>query len=61
MKNGKVELDIGGEVFKRHAKKVDAKHVEHVKALLSQKYWAAWLGSWFGLGPEGAFVVTMEG
>jgi len=61
MKNGKVELNVADEVLKGHGKKVDAKRLEHVKALLSQKYWAAWLGSWFGLGPEGAFVVTIEG
>ena len=60
MKNGAVALDIAGEVFKGRAKKCDAKRLEHVKALLSQKYWAAWLGSWFGMGPEGAFVVTID-
>ena len=42
MKNGHVELDIGGEEFKGRAKQItDAKRLEHVKALLSQKYWAA--------------------
>lgn len=62
MKNGHVELDIAGKVFKGRAKQiVDAKRLEHVKALLSQKYWAAWLASWFGMGPEGVFVVTIEG
>jgi deazaflavin-dependent oxidoreductase (nitroreductase family) len=61
-RNSVVELDIGGEVFKGHAKQItDAKKLEHVKTLLTRKYWAAWLGSWFGLGPEGAFVVTIEG
>ena len=62
MKNGEVELDIGGAVFKGHAEQItDAKRLEHVKTLLAQKYWAAWLGSWFGLGPEGAFAVTAQG
>ena len=62
MKNGEVELDIAGEVFKGRAKLIDdAKRLEHVKTLLAKKYWAAWLGSWFGMGPEGAFVVTVEG
>jgi hypothetical protein len=61
MKNGHVELDIGGEVFKGRAKQITgAKRLEHVQALLSQKYWAAWLGSWFGMGPEGAFAVTID-
>jgi len=36
-------------------------HVFNLVTLLSQKYWAAWLGSWFGMGPEGAFAVTIEG
>jgi deazaflavin-dependent oxidoreductase (nitroreductase family) len=62
MKNGKVELDIAGEVFKGHAKQIaDAKQLERVKALLAKKYWAAWVGSWFGMGPEGAFAVAIDG
>jgi len=59
MKNGHVELDIGGSVFKGRAKQIpEAKRLAQVKTLLSQKYWAAWLGSWFGMGPDGAFAVT---
>ena len=61
VKNGHVELDIAGKVFKGRAKQiVEAKRLRHVKALLSRKYWAAWLGSWFGMGPEGAFEVTID-
>jgi hypothetical protein len=61
MKNGRAELDIAGTVFKGHAKQiVDAKRLQHVKALLSKKYWAAWLGAWFGMGPEGAFLITLD-
>ena len=61
VKNGQIELDIGGQVFKGHAKQVrDAKRLEHVKSLLAKKYWVAWLGSWFGTGPQGAFAVTIE-
>jgi deazaflavin-dependent oxidoreductase (nitroreductase family) len=60
MKNGHVELDIGGSVFKGRAKQIrEAKRMAQVKALLGQKYWAAWLGSWFGMGPDGAFAVTI--
>ena len=45
IKNGSVELDFGGTVFKGSAKQiVDAKQLRHVNALLRQKYWAAWLG-----------------
>ena len=61
MKDGTVELDIAGEIFKGHAKVIaDAKRLERVKTRLAKKYWAAWVGSWFGLGPEGAFAVTIE-
>jgi len=62
MKNGHVELNVADEVLKGRAKQItDAKRLEHVKALLAKKYWAAWLGSWFGMGPEGAFAVTIVG
>ncbi len=61
MKNGSAELRIDGTVLKGHARQiVDFKRMELVKKLLRQKYWAAWLGSWFGLGPDGAFAVTIE-
>jgi len=61
IRNGVVELDIAGNVFKGQAKRItNAKQLEHVKALLSQKYWAAWLGSWVGAGPEGVFWVTIK-
>ncbi|HVO22106.1 MAG TPA: nitroreductase/quinone reductase family protein [Candidatus Margulisiibacteriota bacterium] len=60
-KNGRADLQIAGKLFKGHAKQIlDTKRLEHVKALLSEKYWAAWLGSWFGMGPEGAFAVTVD-
>jgi len=60
-KNGRADLQIAGKLFKGHAKQIlDTKRLEHVKALLSKKYWAAWLGSWFGMGPEGAFAVTVD-
>jgi hypothetical protein len=59
IKNGQVELRIDGEVFKGRAKQItNPKGLEHVKALLNRKYWVAWFGSWFGMGPEGAFAVT---
>ena len=62
VKNGKVELDIAGEVFKGHGKQmIHSEQLERVRTLLAQKYWAAWVGSWFGLGPEGTFAVTIEG
>ena len=61
IKNGHVELGIGGKEFTGHAKPVvGAKRLAQVNALLQRKYWAAWLGSWVGMGPEGAFAVTIE-
>ena len=60
LKNGSVELKIGGTRMRGQARRIThPKHFEQVKRLLAQKYWAAWLGSWFGLGPEGAFAVTI--
>jgi deazaflavin-dependent oxidoreductase (nitroreductase family) len=60
VKNGSVEVTIDGGVFKGHAKQIrDSKRLEHVKKLLREKYWAAWLGSWFGLAPDGAFAVAI--
>ena len=59
IKNGQVELRMDGELFKGRAKQItNTKQLEHVKALLNQKYWAAWFASWFGMVPEGAFAVT---
>lgn len=61
VKNGYAEVKIDGSVFKGQARQIrDSKRMERVKALLRQKYWAAWLGSWFGFGPDGAFAVTIE-
>jgi len=61
MKNGHAELDIGGKVFQGRATQiVDATRLRQVNALLRQKYRAAWLGSWFGMGPDGAFTVAVE-
>ena len=61
-KNGYAELDIEGTVFKGHAERItDAKCLERVSQLLADKYWAAWLGSWVGFGPDGAFAVKIDG
>lgn len=29
----------------------------HIRELLAKKYWMAWIGSWFGKGPERTFRV----
>jgi deazaflavin-dependent oxidoreductase (nitroreductase family) len=58
--NGKVELDIAGEKFTGRATYVDDPVTfEQVKKLLANKYWAAWIGALFGLGPEGVFRVEL--
>jgi deazaflavin-dependent oxidoreductase (nitroreductase family) len=60
LKNGYAEIDVGGSVFTGRATPIkDAKRLARVKELLNQKYWMAWLGSWLGLGPEGAFAVSL--
>jgi deazaflavin-dependent oxidoreductase (nitroreductase family) len=61
VKNGHAELDFGDCVFSGRAKPVKgARVLAHIKGLLNQKYWMAWLGSWVGFGPEGAFAVTFD-
>ncbi len=58
--NGRVELDINGQPFTGRATPItDGGTLTHVKVLLADKYWAAWVGSWFGQGPEGAFKVKV--
>lgn len=60
LKDGSVALKIGHTRLNGQAQRItDPKRLDRVKRLLAQKYWAAWLGSWFGLGPEGAFAVTV--
>jgi deazaflavin-dependent oxidoreductase (nitroreductase family) len=60
MKNGRVELDIDGNRFAGTAVLIeDRRRLAHVKRLLCEKYWAAWLGSWIGFEPEGAFEVSV--
>jgi len=62
MKNRRVELDIGGSHFSGTATLIQSRRrFERVKRLLRSKYWAAWIGSWFGLEPEGAFEVSLQG
>jgi len=30
---------------------------DQIRGLLARKYWAAWIGSWFGMGPDATFRV----
>jgi deazaflavin-dependent oxidoreductase (nitroreductase family) len=59
-KNPAVELDIGGTKLKGTSELVRGRKMDEVRNLLCHKYWAAWIGSWIGLGPEGAFAVRLK-
>ena len=39
----------------------DEARVDEIASQLAAKYWAAWIGSWFGLKPEGVFDVAIGG
>ena len=53
-----VELDIDGLRLRGRASTITDPELEaHVRDLLAKKYWMAWLGSWFGMGPARTFRV----
>jgi hypothetical protein len=53
-----VDLDIDGLRLRGRASVVeDAELDGHLRDLLAKKYWLAWLGSWFGMGPARTFRV----
>jgi len=53
-----VELDMGDLRVRGRATAVTDPAVDaHVRDLLASKYWMAWIGSWFGKGPERTFRV----
>jgi deazaflavin-dependent oxidoreductase (nitroreductase family) len=57
-KNPEVALDFGGLRVRGSAATVrDTALDAHVRELLARKYWMAWIGSWFGKGPERTFRV----
>ena len=57
-KNPDVVLAVDGLRLRgRLATVADAALEAHVRALLGRKYWMAWIGSWFGAGPERTFRV----
>jgi hypothetical protein len=47
------DLRLHGRIEQITDRTLDA----HVRQLLAQKYWFAWLGSWLGLGPDRTFRV----
>ncbi len=53
-----VDLEIDGLRLRGRASAItDAELEGHVRDLLAKKYWMAWLGSWFGMGPARTFRV----
>ena len=54
-----VELVIGADQFAAQFTQVtDPTEIARVTGLFVGKYWAAWVGSWFGLGPKGVYCLT---
>ena len=57
-KNPDVELDLGAlRIRGRLSTITDPALDAHVHELIAGKYWAAWIASWFGKGPERTFRV----
>ena len=57
-KNPEVELDLGSLRVRGRLTTITEPALEaHVRDLLARKYWMAWIGSWFGKGPERTFRV----
>jgi hypothetical protein len=57
-KDPDVTLDLGDVRVRGRATTVRDPAVDaHVRELLARKYWMAWIGSWFGKGPERTFRV----
>ena len=53
-----VELDLDTFRLRGRVSTVTDPGLEaHVRALLAGKYWMAWIGSWFGMGPARTFRV----
>jgi hypothetical protein len=61
-KTPEIVLEIDGLRVRGRASVIRDPAVEaHVRDLLAKKYWMAWIGSWFGKGPERTFRVdTLE-
>jgi len=57
-KNPDVEFDFGDFRLRgRLGTIADAALEKHARDLIAQKYWAAWIASWVGVGPERMFRV----
>ncbi len=57
-KNPEVRLDVAGLGFRGRVATVTEPALErHIHELIARKYWMAWIGSWFGQGPDRVFRV----
>jgi len=57
-KSPDVTLEVDGLRLRGRATAIaDAALEARVRDLLAQKYWMAWIGSWFGMGPARTFRV----
>jgi deazaflavin-dependent oxidoreductase (nitroreductase family) len=57
-KSPDVTLDIGEVRLRGHVRTVtEAADVRRIRDLLAAKYWAAWIASWFGMGPARTFRI----
>ena len=53
-----VELDLDTLRLRGRVSTVtDPGLAAHIRDLLARKYWMAWIGSWFGMGPARTFRV----
>src|SRR5919201_4003273 len=57
-KTPEVSLAVGDLRVRGRARVVTDPALErHIRDLLARKYWMAWIGSWFGMGPDATFRV----
>ncbi len=61
-KTPEVGLEVDGLRLRGRASPVaDAALEQRIRELLAAKYWMAWIGSWFGMKPQGVFEVRVTG
>jgi len=57
-----VVIEIDGLRLRGEARRLTSDDaIRDVASRIASKYWAAWIGSWFGLKPEGVFEVKVSG
>jgi deazaflavin-dependent oxidoreductase (nitroreductase family) len=58
-KTPEVTLEVGDLRVRGRAQVVTEPALEgRIRDLLARKYWMAWIGSWFGMGPDATFRVN---